>query len=273
MQRPDRQLRRHRRRASRASTRPRSIRRSTSTTAISTDGAVRHQLPAQQVPARDRQGDDEVPRSRSRRRCRSAGTRASRASTRTPCPSPGDGKAAAAIQKAEAKKVQNICKACGGPDKACGGGDDLTPAEIGFASSCPGRDRARRRLELRRRASSTLQDVVDCVDCVTEFKVDCMDRLTVPQFAPYPPECNPTSSTTTSSTTTSSTTTTRREHVRQRHGRPGRAVRPELAGRRVPRARRARRARRSARACRPRRRRRADDDHHDDVVDHQHDAS
>jgi hypothetical protein len=124
-----------------------------------------------------------------------------------PCPSPGDNKAAAAIQKAEVKKVQNICKACAGPDKACGNADDLTPEQIGFASDCQD-------VTVPEGGSSCggalldLADVVQCVDCVTEFKVDCTDRLTVPQFATYPPECNPASSTTTSSTTTSSTTTT-----------------------------------------------------------------
>ena len=120
-----------------------------------------------------------------------------------PCPDPGDGEAVAAIQKAEAKKVENICKACGGPDEACGGADDLTPAQIGFASSCPD-------VTVPGRSSCggailDLQDVVDCVDCVTEFKVDCVDRLAVPGLASYPPECNAGATTT---TTTSSTTTT-----------------------------------------------------------------
>jgi hypothetical protein len=38
----------------------------------------------------------------------------------------------------------------------------------------------------------TLQKLVDCVDCVTEFNVDCADRAAVPAFAAYPAECNPT---------------------------------------------------------------------------------
>jgi hypothetical protein len=105
-----------------------------------------------------------------------------------PCPSPGDGKAAGAIAAAEQKKVAAICKACGGADKVCGGGDDLTPAQIGFVANCPsvtvpgGSSCAK--------PITTLQDIVDCVDCVTEFKNDCVDRLAVPALSAYPSECN-----------------------------------------------------------------------------------
>jgi hypothetical protein len=123
-----------------------------------------------------------------------------------PCPDPGDSKAVATIQHAEQTKVKNICKACGGPDKACGGGDDLTPAQIGFSSTCPnvvvpdGGPACAGPIV-------TLQDVVTCVDCVTEFKADCTDRAAVPEFAPYPPECNVAGPTTTTSTTLTTTTT------------------------------------------------------------------
>jgi len=37
----------------------------------------------------------------------------------------------------------------------------------------------------------TLADLVECVDCVSEFRVDCVDRLRVPEFGTYPCECNP----------------------------------------------------------------------------------
>jgi hypothetical protein len=99
----------------------------------------------------------------------------------------GDGKYLAAIAKAETKKVATICKACGGADKACGGGDDFTPAQIGFASTCPA-------VTVPGGAAcggpiTDLQSIVDCVDCVTEFKVDCVDRAQVPQFIGYPSEC------------------------------------------------------------------------------------
>ncbi len=106
-------------------------------------------------------------------------------------PAVGDGKYLAAITKAEDKKIAAICKACGGADKACGGGDDFTVAQIGFASDCfdltvptPGGANCGGPI-------TTLQDIVDCVDCVTEFKADCTDQLQVPQFvSPYPTECS-----------------------------------------------------------------------------------
>ncbi len=114
-------------------------------------------------------------------------------------------KAAVAIGKAEAKKVKSICKACGGGDSLCdasvttpsgavitgsGNSDDFTPAAIGFPPSCnavkvPGGGP---------QCSSpivTLADIVECVDCVTEYKVDCIDRARVPEFGVYPCECNP----------------------------------------------------------------------------------
>lgn len=103
------------------------------------------------------------------------------------CPDPGDGKAVLAIAKADLKKRTAICKACGGPDQLCGGGDDLTPAAIGFAPTCddvtqPGGPSCSGPI-------ATLDDIVDCVGCVTQFKVDCTDRSQVPQFGAYPSEC------------------------------------------------------------------------------------
>jgi len=103
-------------------------------------------------------------------------------------PCPDAVKAAPAIAKAESKKRAGICKACGGADRSCGGGDDLTPTQIGFTSSCPsvtipgGASCAH--------AITTVQDIVDCVDCVTEFKADCIDALTVPELKSYPSQCN-----------------------------------------------------------------------------------
>lgn len=103
-------------------------------------------------------------------------------------PCPDAGKAAPAIAKAESKKRAGICKACGGPDRLCGGGDDLSPAQIGFTGNCPnvtipgGASCAR--------TISSVQDVVDCVDCVTEFKADCLDPLAARGLRPYPSECN-----------------------------------------------------------------------------------
>jgi hypothetical protein len=105
------------------------------------------------------------------------------------CPA-ADGKATDAIAKAESKKVAAICKACGGADKACGGADDLTPAAIGFAPTCPAVDPPSGAPSCFG-AIASLQDVVTCVDCVTEFEVDCATLAAVPGFAAYPPQCAP----------------------------------------------------------------------------------
>ncbi len=119
-------------------------------------------------------------------------------------------KTAVKIAKAESKKITKICKSCGGASKTCdatvtlvnpGGpvsipgvasGDDLLPAAIGFPASCtgvtlppvPGRPATP-----CAGAVSTLADLVTCVDCVTEFKADCIDAAARPQFTTYPCEC------------------------------------------------------------------------------------
>lgn len=103
-----------------------------------------------------------------------------------PCPDP---RAAAAIAKAEAKKVKKICNACGGADKTCGGSDDLTPAQIGFAATCPAVDPPGSAPACGG-AIASLQDVVACVDCVTGFKADCTSAAGAPAAGSYPPECN-----------------------------------------------------------------------------------
>jgi hypothetical protein len=98
-------------------------------------------------------------------------------------------KAADAIAKAESKRQAKICKACGGADGLCDGANDQTPAAIGFAGSCPnvtipgGGSCAA--------TNSTLQDIVDCVGCVAEFREDCVDAIGVPSLVAYPAECNP----------------------------------------------------------------------------------
>lgn len=115
------------------------------------------------------------------------------------CPA-ADGKAELAIATAEAKKIDSICKACGGGgDKNPQDGLCDTPASaldpqagIGFVPMCPavqvpgGRDCG------AIGAVDTLDKLIACIDCVTEFKVDCADRSAVPAFVPeYPAECNP----------------------------------------------------------------------------------
>ncbi len=101
---------------------------------------------------------------------------------------PDAGKAAPAIAKAESKKRAGICKTCGGGDRLCGGGDDLTPATIGFAATCPS-------VTVPGGPAcggpvTTLTQLVDCVDCVTEYKADCLDALAAPGLKSYPAECN-----------------------------------------------------------------------------------
>lgn len=105
------------------------------------------------------------------------------------CPDPGDGKAVAAIARATTTLRASICGACGGIDGACGGGDDLTPADVGFVAECPA-------VDVPGGGScaasiATLDDVATCIACITEFAVDCGDRAAVPAFAAYPGECNP----------------------------------------------------------------------------------
>lgn len=115
-----------------------------------------------------------------------------------PCPVPGDGKTAAALAKAETKKIAAICKACGGPEKRCdaaigpvpgsGGSDDLGPAAIGFAASCP--DPTPPGAPASCAAPiATLADLVGCVDCVAAFASDCPAALAVPALTAYPAEC------------------------------------------------------------------------------------
>ena len=120
-----------------------------------------------------------------------------------PCPpfGAGDGKAQEAINKAAAKKEKAICKACGGPDKLCNGVGDLTRSEIGFPGECPFVTAPGTNPEPCGKTITTLEDLVNCVDCVTEFKVDCVslaqsrgvtNRPTGSVDVPdYPAECNP----------------------------------------------------------------------------------
>ena len=98
--------------------------------------------------------------------------------------------AATASRIANARAIADgvICKRCGGTDHQCGGGDDFTPAEIGFAASCP--DVAGPAGDCG--ASGTtdgLGDLAVCTACITDFDVDCIDALQVPGLAAYPADC------------------------------------------------------------------------------------
>ncbi len=103
-------------------------------------------------------------------------------------PCPDAAKAAPTIAMAESKKRAGICKMCGGFDRLCGGGDDIPPSQIGFASTCPSVTVPGG--QACGGPVNTLLDLVNCVDCVTEFKADCLDALSAPHLKGYPPQCN-----------------------------------------------------------------------------------
>jgi len=128
-------------------------------------------------------------------------------------------RAALKIARAESKKVAKLCKACGGDGRACeadidtasivpGGStipgdgevDDLPPAAIGFMATCPdvvlphGSGTSCGALDDIDGALNTvdsLRELILCVGCVTEFKVDCFDAAARPEFQGYPGQCNP----------------------------------------------------------------------------------
>jgi hypothetical protein len=122
-------------------------------------------------------------------------------------PCPDAAKTAPKLARAATKAEIAICKACGGADRLCGGGDDLTPATIGFPASCsdvtvPNGG------PVCTGAIATLQDLVDCVGCVVQFKTDCVDTLGVPTLKPYPGECGVAATPTPTRTATPSATRT-----------------------------------------------------------------
>jgi hypothetical protein len=110
------------------------------------------------------------------------------------CPTPGDGKATGAIASAEAKMARAICNACGGDDGICNGTGDVAPSAIAFPASCPDvvvpNDGGSHGGEACGGPVSTFADVVACVTCVAEFKVDCVDDLAVRRYESYDPACN-----------------------------------------------------------------------------------
>jgi len=104
-----------------------------------------------------------------------------------PCPAPGDGSAVAAIAAAGGRAATRICKACGGADRGCGGGDDLLPAALGFPATCAD-------VAIPDGAScagpvDTMSELVGCLVCTVGHDGQCADRAAVPAFEPYPPEC------------------------------------------------------------------------------------
>jgi hypothetical protein len=104
-------------------------------------------------------------------------------------PAAGDGKALAAIAKAVGKRDAAICKACGGEDKHCDRIADFTPGDIGFTGTCDSVALPFGGAACSRQVGD-LTDLLACVDCVTEFTVDCFDRAAVLEFGALPSECN-----------------------------------------------------------------------------------
>lgn len=98
------------------------------------------------------------------------------------CP---DGPTGAALATARQKLAAAIAKSCGGADGTLGGGDDVTPAAIGFPGSCL--DTA---VPACADTVTTLGDLAACVDCIAGFGVDCADAAAIPAFAAYPAKCN-----------------------------------------------------------------------------------
>jgi hypothetical protein len=126
-------------------------------------------------------------------------------------------KAGEKIAKAESKKIAKICKACGGEDKLCD--DTVTPINPGAPTfpgsggmgldadftlddilagsgpfNCPSVTvpaGPSRPATLCGGTITTLADLIRCLDCVTEFKVDCVDPNRLhEEFLAYPSECN-----------------------------------------------------------------------------------
>jgi hypothetical protein len=98
------------------------------------------------------------------------------------CPLPGDGKSASVLAAARAKVEAKVCKACGGADKRCGGGDDLAHEQIGTASTCPGVGTCGSVVE-------SVADLVECFACTAAVRGDCALAGAAPGAVAYPPAC------------------------------------------------------------------------------------
>ncbi len=98
------------------------------------------------------------------------------------CP---DGVTTAKITEASLKLAAAIATGCRGPDKTVGTADDFAPDEIGFAPDC-----LAAAVPSCGGAVTTLPQLIDCVDCIDELEVDCVDRAAIPALAVYPSACN-----------------------------------------------------------------------------------
>lgn len=98
------------------------------------------------------------------------------------CPVPGDGKAAAKLAQARAKAVASVCKACGGADGRCGGGDDLARDLVGLASACPGVGACNTTI-------AGVVDAVECFACTGAARIDCAFAGAAGGVVEYPTGC------------------------------------------------------------------------------------
>jgi cysteine-rich repeat protein len=105
-----------------------------------------------------------------------------------PCP---DADSASKISAAETKMLDKIGKACGGDDKSLGTSDDLSLAATGGTVFCPGLDIPGAGADCHGTIGN-MQDLAECLRCVTEFKADCADRASFPTAGALQAECNPT---------------------------------------------------------------------------------
>ena len=99
--------------------------------------------------------------------------------------------AADKIAQAEVKMTDKICNRCGGADQLCGGGDDLAISNLyATAPICPSVTLPSAPFtDCGTIAINSVSDLIDCLQCVAEFKVDCTTANQVPSLVPYPSEC------------------------------------------------------------------------------------
>ena len=105
-----------------------------------------------------------------------------------PCPGTHEA-TAAALDAADAKARAAICKACGGANKDCGGGDDLLPVDVGVPAQCPFVTPPSAGSSCTA-AIATIDDYADCVDCTADFAAGCAALAAVPHELAYPEVCN-----------------------------------------------------------------------------------
>lgn len=107
---------------------------------------------------------------------------AGKAAFSTDCSS--DAKTVQFIEKAEAKMVAAIAKACGGSDKTCGGGSpgEQSPASLNWPSTCPG--------FLGEGCTNAISDcsgIVECLQCIDAASVGSIIEISfgsLPQTDP-----------------------------------------------------------------------------------------